>query len=50
MYYVYVYVQDKAPALPFEAIKVAIEYDLNNSIENIFNEFNQNAIGAASLA
>ena len=42
--------KDKAPALPFDEIKVAVEYDLSKRIDEVFDRFNEKAIAAASLA
>lgn len=42
--------QDKAPQVPFEEIKVVFEHDFGETIEETFAEFDEEAIAAASLA
>jgi predicted unusual protein kinase regulating ubiquinone biosynthesis (AarF/ABC1/UbiB family) len=42
--------QDSATQLPFEDIKVTYESDHNCQLEDVFSEFSEKAIGAASLA
>lgn len=41
--------QDKGPSLPFKDIRIAIDHDLKN-LEEIYENFEENAIAAASLA
>ncbi|CAD5121316.1 DgyrCDS9844 [Dimorphilus gyrociliatus] len=40
----------KAPVSPIEEVFAVIEEDLNDKVENIFQEFSEEPIGAASLA
>jgi predicted unusual protein kinase regulating ubiquinone biosynthesis (AarF/ABC1/UbiB family) len=44
--------QDSGPSLPFDEIRVALDHDLANHgrLEDIYPEFEKNAIAAASLA
>lgn len=42
--------QDAGPSLPYEEIKIALEYDLKRKVEDVFEEFDTKAIAAASLA
>ena len=42
--------QDSAPILPFEEIKIVVEEDLKGNIEDHYHTFDHEAIAAASLA
>jgi predicted unusual protein kinase regulating ubiquinone biosynthesis (AarF/ABC1/UbiB family) len=42
--------QDSAPSLPFEEIRIVVDEDLGKSVEEIYQEFDKEAIAAASLA
>eukprot|EP00347_Sterkiella_histriomuscorum_P003302 403364806 len=42
--------QDKGPALPYEKIKIVYENDMGCKIEDVFSEFDREAIAAASIA
>lgn len=42
--------QDSAPVLPFEEIKIVVEEDLKCPLETHFETFDHEAIAAASLA
>ena len=44
------FLKDSGPALPFSQIKVVIEKDLKEHWNEIFSEFDEKAIAAASLA
>ena len=41
--------RDKVKGVPFEEIKFCIEKSLENKLENVFEEFDQNPIGTASI-
>jgi aarF domain-containing kinase len=42
--------QDSAPQIPFEEIKITLESDLNQKLEDVFSYLDTHAIAAASLA
>ncbi len=42
--------QDKAPSVPFEQIREVVENQFGNSIEELFESFDETPIAAASLA
>lgn len=42
--------QDRAPALPFAAVKPVIETELKKPLRDIFRSLNQKEVGSASLA
>ena len=42
--------QDQGPALPFEQIKIVYEDDFKCKLKDVFSEFDEKAIAAASLA
>jgi predicted unusual protein kinase regulating ubiquinone biosynthesis (AarF/ABC1/UbiB family) len=42
--------QDRGPQLPYEKIKIVYENDFKCKIEDVFSEFDREAIAAASLA
>jgi predicted unusual protein kinase regulating ubiquinone biosynthesis (AarF/ABC1/UbiB family) len=42
--------QDRGPQLPYEQIKIVYEDDFKCKIEDVFSEFEKEAIAAASLA
>ena len=42
--------QDKAPSLPYDTIKIVFENDFGCKIEDVFEDFDREAISAASLA
>ena len=42
--------QDKGPSLPYEQIKIVYEDDFKCKLEDVFSEFDKEAIAAASLA
>jgi predicted unusual protein kinase regulating ubiquinone biosynthesis (AarF/ABC1/UbiB family) len=42
--------QDQGPQLPFEQIKIVYEDDFKCKLEDVFSEFDEKAIAAASLA
>ena len=42
--------QDKAPSLPYDTIKIVFENDFGCKLEDIFEDFDREAIAAASLA
>jgi predicted unusual protein kinase regulating ubiquinone biosynthesis (AarF/ABC1/UbiB family) len=42
--------QDSAPSLPLDEIRIVLDEDMGRPIEEIFTEFDDKAIAAASLA
>jgi len=42
--------QDNVPPFPFENVKSLIENEIDDKLENIYKEFNQTPIAAASIA
>lgn len=42
--------QDAAPPIPFENVKSVIESEFDDKLENIFKEFNETPLAAASIA
>lgn len=42
--------QDSAPSLPIDEIRIVLDEDMGRPIEEIFTEFDDKAIAAASLA
>ncbi|MDK2877449.1 MAG: ubiquinone biosynthesis protein [Thermoanaerobacteraceae bacterium] len=42
--------QDEVPPFPFQEVKSIIESELNDNLENIFAEFDEEPIAAASIA
>lgn len=42
--------QDKAPTVPVERVKVIIETDFGKKLEEVFSEFEEEPLAAASLA
>ena len=41
---------DRAPATPFDAVKLVLEKELGRSIEDIFERFDVEPLGSASIA
>lgn len=42
--------QDQGPQTTFEDVKIVIEHEMRDRIDNVFSHFDHHAIAAASLA